>query len=800
MNKRTTHCTYRLAAWLVGAFLTAGCSSDPVVSAAPDAGSAAPDAGAVDVVDAGPSCSPSQLVCNGVCVNAQTDNAHCGACGRACAAGQVCSLGACATTCAPSLTACAGSGDSGVGASCVDLANDRLHCGACGAACPAGNICVNRSCQVSCPAGQAQCGGACVDLRTSNAHCGACGTACAPGTACAAGVCAVSCGAGLTQCSTACVNLQTDNAHCGACGAVCPAGSACSRGACSATCASPLVECTAGGRSFCANTSIDPAHCGACGNACSLPGAVSGCAAGGCTVARCEAGLGDCDGAAGNGCETSLGTSSAHCGACGRTCSLPNATSACAGGACGVTACAAGFLDCDMSAANGCEVRSLSDNANCGVCGRACAAGRVCAAGACVATCAAPLSLCGGGCVNTSNDPSNCGSCGASCSAGANATAVCAAGSCAFVCSAGFADCDRNPANGCEVNLTSSVTHCGACGLSCPVRPGAASVCAAGSCGFLCASGTADCDGNPGNGCEASTNSVSNCGACGVACPARPGATAACTAGACRSSCIAGYADCDGNPTNGCEVDTRTSSTNCGGCGTACPSGRVCAGGTCLSATSCRSIREQNSSAPSGVYLIDPDGAGSGAAFNVYCEMSTAGGGWTVMAYLRSNAQWDTPVFSNTGIVGNTSGGFAQGATLSASAATFTERIIIYRRLIELGTDLGTQWMITYRQNGVATPYSGFNVASGWGYRDSFGYADPTVNSACSHGCSSFRGLGMFHDSESGFGYAGTQGGNYGCVDGNNICWVPRSLSCNVGSQRCSLLSGTNEGVIYAGR
>ena len=52
-----------------------------------------------------------------------------------------------------------------------------------------------------------------------------------------------------------------------------------------------------------------------------------------------------------------------------------------------------------------------------------------------------------------------------------------------------------------------------------------------------------------------------------------------------------------------------------------------------------------------------------------------------------------------------------------------------------LGTDLGTQWMITYRQNGVATPYSGFNVGSGWGYRDSFGYSDSTVNNACTHGC-----------------------------------------------------------------
>jgi hypothetical protein len=57
----------------------------------------------------------------------------------------------------------------------------------------------------------------------------------------------------------------------------------------------------------------------------------------------------------------------------------------------------------------------------------------------------------------------------------------------------------------------------------------------------------------------------------------------------------------------------------------------------------------------------------------------------------------------------------------------------------------------------------------------------------------------MFHDS-SGFGWCGTQGGNNGCRDGNNICWKPRSDGCNVGDRRCAYLTGPDEGVIYAAR
>lgn len=77
-------------------------------------------------------------LCAGACVNTQVDPANCGACGSACAAGEVCFSNGCAGSCPPGLTACAGT--------CVDTGSSNGHCGTCGDACPAGEGCLGGAC------------------------------------------------------------------------------------------------------------------------------------------------------------------------------------------------------------------------------------------------------------------------------------------------------------------------------------------------------------------------------------------------------------------------------------------------------------------------------------------------------------------------------------------------------------------------------------------------------------------------------------------------------------------------------
>ena len=219
---------------------------------------------------------------------------------------------------------------------------------------------------------------------------------------------------------------------------------------------------------------------------CAVTNGAATCTAGACAVASCVGSFGDCDAMAANGCETDTATSVTHCGGCGRACDArANASAACAAGAC-VYACDAGFADCDGMAANGCEVDTRSAPANCGMCGRACVA--------------------------------------------ANGTATCAAGVCGLgACNAGFGDCDGMAANGCEVDTRASLAHCGLCDRACPRPANAAPTCAAGVCGIACNTGFADCNANPADGCEVDTRtSAAHCGGCGMAC------SGTCTAGACQ--------------------------------------------------------------------------------------------------------------------------------------------------------------------------------------------------------------------------------------------------------------------------
>lgn len=102
------------------------------------------------------------------------------------------------------------------------------------------------------------------------------------------------------------------------------------------------------------------------------------------------------------------------------------------------------------------------------------------------------------------------------------------------MCAAGTADCDKDPANGCETSLQTS-TDCGACGNPCNL-PNVVEPCATGKCEVgTCASPWEDCDGVVPNGCEANLlTDAANCGMCGKTCS---GAAPSCANGACIAGC-----------------------------------------------------------------------------------------------------------------------------------------------------------------------------------------------------------------------------------------------------------------------
>jgi hypothetical protein len=232
-------------------------------------------------------------------------------------------------------------------------------------------------------------------------------------------------------------------------------------------------------------------------------------------------------------------------------------------------ACPPGFADCDGNPTNGCET-SLSTPANCGACGTACVranATATCAMGVCgLLACNGGFGNCDGnaanGCETPLNTLTSCGACGVSCNR-ANATATCAAGTCQISsCNAGFGNCDNNSASGCEATLN-TLTNCGGCGVSC-TRTNASETCATGTCQISsCNGGFGNCDNNSANGCEAVLSTTANCGGCGVMC-SRANASASCGSGACTlGTCNAGFSSCDGNSTNGCELSHASVSSAC---------------------------------------------------------------------------------------------------------------------------------------------------------------------------------------------------------------------------------------------
>ncbi len=416
------------------------------------------------------SCSdPLLTLCNGACVDTETDRNNCGACSNPCGTTEVCMGGDCSC---PLSNA---DGDAGpitnyqscVVRQCVDLQSSTTNCGVCD------NVCTPKRClagacgcattdivckgNVTCTPGDATCAtnGACFDPLITKEHCGNCATACGQHEHCVAGSCVLSCEAdGLKNCGGACVDVMNNSAggiiqDCGDCGIACPPSGKfeCKSGTCicrtelgptAAHCKDPVT-----GEDLCVDSAKDPRFCGSCDVACTSGKVCEN------SVCVCSSTATMCS----DGCFDTT-SDSKHCGGCDKVCSVG---SHCSASAC---VCTAPLESCSNRCAD-----YLTESANCGGCGNACGKGQACTAGAC--QCGAGLDLCSGSCFDFQTDATHCGDCTTTCSA----SQTCVAGLCA--CGDGLRACGQNC-----VDDQNDAQNCGGCGKTCT----ATQMCQGGTC------------------------------------------------------------------------------------------------------------------------------------------------------------------------------------------------------------------------------------------------------------------------------------------------------------------------------
>jgi hypothetical protein len=201
--------------------------------------------------------------------------------------------------------------------------------------------------------------------------------------------------------------------------------------------------------------------------------------------------------------------------------------------------------------------------------------------------CPSDAKLCNGACVPLDDPRTGCGRIGcAPCVVDHASVVACRTDTneCyPLACESGFGDCTVQSGgllHNCQTNFNDDTFNCGSCGNKCTAEARTQPACGGGTCYTLCQVGWGDCDSQPADGCETDLTSSQNCGKCGNSCPDRPHTQANCQAGACP--CEDGWADCNqSDPTDGCEAQLFVDPANCGGCGNACGASESCVNGAC---------------------------------------------------------------------------------------------------------------------------------------------------------------------------------------------------------------------------
>lgn len=276
--------------------------------------------------------------------------------------------------------------------------------------------------------------------------------------------------------------------------------------------------------------------------------------------------------------------------------------------------------------------------------------GCACASGACLARICTP-----GGTRCAAMGVQTCAadgrSWGSTMSCPAGQTCLVALGACATVmCTAGSRECFGEVLSECNGTGTMrTTTDCAASGRLC-TGTGAGAGCTARACtpgalrcdGF----GTAvlECDARGAGETTTACPSGQNCrdGACLALLCAPGSAAASCASATSRSVCASDGLSYTASPcAAGQSCTAGVCAVRCGdgivGVGESCDDGNTVSGDGCSSACagerprSCRERLMAVPGSPSGVYTIDPDGTGPNPSLRVYCDMTSDGGGWTMI-------------------------------------------------------------------------------------------------------------------------------------------------------------------------